>query len=134
VTHQILNTPAGRAIKCLTCGSVSFNANDIEQLYCGKCHKFHLDRKDAAPEAIRQMELYAWIGEDDQIDRAKRTGEWGIKQGMCPAGYIPLVAVRRDKVERFADNFNKQARAMGKKIRLVRFVYAEIISETDEGE
>ena len=80
------------------------------------------------------MELYAWVGEDDQIDRSKRTGEWGIKAGLCPAGYIPIVAVRRDKVERFADNFAKQARGMGKKIRLVRFVYAEVISETEEGE
>jgi len=29
------------AIKCLVCGMVSYNKNDIEQKYCGNCHQFH---------------------------------------------------------------------------------------------
>jgi hypothetical protein len=29
------------AILCLTCGAVSHNRNDIEQRYCGRCHRFH---------------------------------------------------------------------------------------------
>lgn len=28
-------------IKCHECGSISFNANDIQEKYCGRCHKFH---------------------------------------------------------------------------------------------
>lgn len=28
-------------IQCLMCGSVSFNENDIKNLYCGYCHTFH---------------------------------------------------------------------------------------------
>lgn len=37
--------PDGRWIKCLTCGSVSYNPGDIENLYCGKCGCFHEDRE-----------------------------------------------------------------------------------------
>ena len=33
----------GKAIQCLTCHMVSHNPNDVEQRYCGKCHKFHED-------------------------------------------------------------------------------------------
>lgn len=32
-----------RAIKCLACLLVSYNRNDVEQRYCGHCHKFHED-------------------------------------------------------------------------------------------
>jgi hypothetical protein len=28
----------GRAIRCGFCGRVSWNANDVEQRYCGSCH------------------------------------------------------------------------------------------------
>jgi len=31
------------AIRCLECGGMSFHPNDIEQKYCGHCHKFHED-------------------------------------------------------------------------------------------
>ena len=33
----------GRAIKCLSCGLISHNPNDVANLYCGKCHRFHED-------------------------------------------------------------------------------------------
>ena len=33
----------GGAIKCLRCGMVSHNPNDVAQLYCGNCHRFHED-------------------------------------------------------------------------------------------
>ena len=29
------------AIRCLLCGHVSHNPHDIENLYCGYCHRFH---------------------------------------------------------------------------------------------
>lgn len=32
-----------KAIECLRCGMVSHNPNDIDQKYCGNCHKFHED-------------------------------------------------------------------------------------------
>jgi Zn finger protein HypA/HybF involved in hydrogenase expression len=28
-------------IKCLVCGMVSHNPNDIAYLYCGNCHAYH---------------------------------------------------------------------------------------------
>jgi len=28
-------------IKCLRCGSVSYNKGDIRERFCGKCHGFH---------------------------------------------------------------------------------------------
>lgn len=32
---------AHKAIQCLKCGLTSFNKQDVENLYCGKCHEFH---------------------------------------------------------------------------------------------
>ena len=29
------------AIECLLCGRVSYNANDVRNRYCGRCHTFH---------------------------------------------------------------------------------------------
>jgi ribosomal protein S27AE len=29
------------SITCLVCGATSFNAHDVDQRYCGKCHVFH---------------------------------------------------------------------------------------------
>jgi len=38
-TYEIIEN--GRAIRCLLCGRVSHNANDVLYLYCGNCHRFH---------------------------------------------------------------------------------------------
>jgi hypothetical protein len=34
-------------ITCLICGRTSYNRHDIDQRYCGHCHRFH---KDPVPE------------------------------------------------------------------------------------
>jgi hypothetical protein len=47
----VVNRPAEKklagwlvlGIRCHTCQRVSFNANDVEQRYCGFCHVFHED-------------------------------------------------------------------------------------------
>lgn len=31
----------GKSITCLHCNMESFNINDVNNLYCGKCHRFH---------------------------------------------------------------------------------------------
>jgi len=31
------------AIRCNGCGLTSYNQNDVEQRYCGRCHVFHED-------------------------------------------------------------------------------------------
>lgn len=40
-----VETVKGRevSITCYTCGLASYNPNDIENKYCGNCHKFHDD-------------------------------------------------------------------------------------------
>jgi hypothetical protein len=38
-TYEI--TAHGKAIRCLLCGRTSFNAGDVENHYCGACHRFH---------------------------------------------------------------------------------------------
>lgn len=40
----------GKAIHCLRCGMTSHSGQDVSNLYCGKCHRFH------EPTAIRGME------------------------------------------------------------------------------
>lgn len=37
----------GRAIRCLVCGRTSWNLNDVAQLYCGYCKRFHADMAGA---------------------------------------------------------------------------------------
>ena len=39
MTYQLVEN--GRAIKCLECGMTSHNANDVRELYCGNCRKWH---------------------------------------------------------------------------------------------
>jgi len=38
---QVSPTPVG--IRCLRCGRVSYNLNDVRERYCGACHRFHDD-------------------------------------------------------------------------------------------
>jgi hypothetical protein len=74
------------------------------------------------------MDLYAWVGEDEL-----GSGEIGLKQGYTRAGLVPLVAIRRDKM----DNPNLlrqlvgQAARYGKTIRLVRFTEVEVVKEIE---
>lgn len=68
------------------------------------------------------FEAWAWIGEDEF-----RPGEIGFKQGVVPAGNIPLVAVERSKVDRpyLHNQLQAQVSRWGKPARLVRLVLAE---------
>jgi len=83
---------------------------------------------------LQEIELWAWLGEDDQMDVARRTGEIGIKQSLVPAGMIPMVSVHRHKMEHHFDAAEMQAAVTGKKIRLCRFAFVEVVRETKEGE
>jgi hypothetical protein len=49
-TFVLLPGPGGGlCIHCCVCGRTSFNPNDVEQLYCGHCHRFH---DDECPPAL----------------------------------------------------------------------------------
>lgn len=78
---------------------------------------------------VMGLELFAWVGEDEL-----GSGRVGIKAGLVPAGYIPLVAIDRGDMEKLADQMNRQARAYGKKIRLCRFTFAGVVVATDAGQ
>lgn len=77
---------------------------------------------------FENISLYAWIGEDEL-----GSGEIGIKQGLVPAGLIPLVAISKPKMDGLKIQMNTQARVYGKKIRLARFVFVEVVDETAAG-
>jgi hypothetical protein len=82
--------------------------------------------------SIEDHSLYAWVGEDEF-----GSGRIGLKQGIVPAGIIPLVAMDYDRYKVERDNVRVQmegmAKRFGKKIRLVRFVFAEVVAETEDG-
>jgi len=41
-TYRLVKSPGGaRGIECLRCGNISWNLNDVQNLYCGFCHDFH---------------------------------------------------------------------------------------------
>jgi hypothetical protein len=82
---------------------------------------------DSAITKLREVELYAWVGESELF----HTSEIGLKQARCPAGLIPMVAVRRDKMQQdyIVKQMHAQAVTYGKTIRLCRFVFSEIVQE-----
>ena len=78
---------------------------------------------------LENLELYAWVGEDEL-----GSGEIGLKQGIVPAGTIPMVALEQAKLDRYWKNAEKQAEVYGKRISLVRFVAVEVVRETEAGQ
>jgi hypothetical protein len=77
---------------------------------------------------LNEIELFAWLGEDEL-----GSGETGIKRGVVPAGIIPLVAIQREKIEKVLPQLELQAATYGKKIRLCRFQFVEVVRETEAG-
>jgi hypothetical protein len=84
---------------------------------------------ETAPERLKSIELYGWLGEDEL-----GSGEVGLKQGLVPAGYIPLVAVSLMKMLPLAEQLDDQAAASGNRIYLCRFTFAEALMATKKGE
>jgi hypothetical protein len=76
------------------------------------------------PDELKDLELFAWVGEDEF-----GSSKIGLKQAMVPAGLIPIVAIARGKVDRefIALQMEQQARAYGKQISLCRFTLAEVL-------
>ncbi len=76
----------------------------------------------ADAEHFQDMELFAWIGEDEL-----GSGEVGVKCGLVPAGLIPLVSKDRGKMEPLLQQLQQQANHYGKTIRLCRYRFVEEI-------
>jgi hypothetical protein len=83
---------------------------------------------DVMNEKLAKVELFAWLGEDEF-----GSGEIGLKQGIVPAGCIPLVAVKLAKMAPLTAQMNAQAARYGMKIRLCRFALVEVLTETEHG-
>jgi hypothetical protein len=77
---------------------------------------------------LKDLELYAWVGEDEM-----GSGEIGLKQGMVPAGCIPLVTVKREKNQQpyIVEQMRLQAARFGKNIRLARFTFAGVVQQAN---
>lgn len=72
------------------------------------------------------MEMFAYIGMEEIAGRPQRVG---IKQGMVPAGFIPLVVMDYDRAKLMREDVVKQLQAQankfGQSIRLARFTYID---------
>lgn len=73
---------------------------------------------------VEDIELYAWVGEDEF-----GSGEIGLKQGLVPAGMIPMVAVDEKKMNQrnITTQLQMQATQYRKRIQLVRFTFKEVL-------
>jgi hypothetical protein len=70
LTYTIkIDADGRRRIICLRCGLSSDNPNDLEQRYCGNCHRFHGD------EPLEPVKLCAYCDEpvDDDATSAIET-------------------------------------------------------------
>lgn len=72
-----------------------------------------------------KLDLYAWIGEDEF-----KAGSIGLKQGLVPAGLIPMVSVSKEKLDKYWQQAEDQARIYGRRIYLAKFSLVEILEET----
>lgn len=65
-----------KSIKCPKCGIVSFNPNDVEERYCGRCREFHVD-----------MVMVSETGEDprDRRQNIYRDGKVHVMREQCDA-------------------------------------------------
>jgi hypothetical protein len=81
------------------------------------------------PKAIQELELYAWVGRDEH-----GSGEFGLKQGLVPAGMIAMVAIDQQKLDKYWGNAEAQAAVCGQRIYLVKLAFVEVVRETKHGE
>lgn len=89
------------------------------------------DERAVDVERALTSQLYAWMGEDEL-----GSGQFGIKQGLVPAGMIPLVATQRKKVDqRYIEQaLALQSQQSDKRIYLVHFAALDIVKFAGEGD
>lgn len=64
-TYEILDVAGKAAIHCLVCGKVSYNLNDVLNLYCGYCHTFHKPETEDHWEREFNRQFEEWQGNSD---------------------------------------------------------------------
>ncbi len=82
----------------------------------------------AERKEVEKMTLYAWAGWDEM-----GSGELGLKQGVVPAGTIPMVSISQENLDQYWNQAELLAATYGKRIFLVRFEAVEIVRETQSG-
>jgi hypothetical protein len=73
-------------------------------------------------QQLEEIELFGWLGEDEM-----GSGEIGLKQGLCAAGCVPLVAVKQHKMSKFIEQMQQQVNTYGKPISFCRYKLVEVI-------
>lgn len=79
-----------------------------------------------APKSAEEMVLYAWVGVDDA---PPFSGEFGLKQAACPAGMIPMVACKEEKMSQafIVEQMEFGAHATRKPRMLVKFKFDQVL-------
>lgn len=79
------------------------------------------------PKSAQEMVLYAWVGVDDA---PPFSGEFGIKAAICPAGWVPMVACKEDRMNQnyIVEQMKDMAKFTGKGRQLVRFKFDKVIT------
>jgi hypothetical protein len=83
---------------------------------------------EEAPEEVQEYAVYAWVGLDEF-----GSGEYGLKQGIAPAGTIPMVSADLPKLDKYWQQAEAQAMIHGKRIYLIKMVCTEVIRATKHG-
>jgi hypothetical protein len=79
-------------------------------------------------DTIQQHSLLAWVGQDPT------TGAQTVKRVQSTGQALTSIDYDRAALALAKDEMEKEAEIYGRKIRLVRFAFAEILDETAGGE
>lgn len=70
MTYEILEK--GEAIICLVCGMTSWNRNDVRELFCAKCGRWHGQKN----KEIDMNDIKYWPGWTGAFTRDEALGAW----------------------------------------------------------
>lgn len=114
-------TALGMQVWCKRC-----EINVLHVDYEGVKHPATMDRQ---AKLVTRPVLYAYIGMEERTDHPQRVG---LKQGITPAGVIPLVVMdfHRDRLDNplIVDQLQEQADKSRTPIQLARFTYAACVT------
>lgn len=95
-----------QGIRCLVCGMISFNPNDVVHQYCGHCQKYHADRSISEIPSRTDFynlpdQFHSW---NHFYTRAKRDVPYLDDQ---PTVKLLVIVGREEKVFEFALDYIK---------------------------
>jgi hypothetical protein len=87
-----------------------------------------MEKETETPQEVSEFSIYAWVGRDEF-----GSGKFGLKQGIVPAGVIPMVSTDQEKLDKYWEQAEGQAVAYDQKIYLVKLSFVEVVRETKRG-